>query len=147
MRAERKGQRRQEKKEKRTIHILLHTRMYMYIHLPPPPHTHTHTRTHIHRWVARTTLAKKNCYRQDIHEADLKFDYARYQLWFDIDATRCVLRVESSHCRSVEADIALYLPHGISHSDSLDTLLYVRFAIQNLEFYEWKLGDHGWALS
>ena len=29
------------------------------------------------------------------------------------------------------------------HSDSLDTLLYVRFAIQNLEFYEWKLGDHG----
>ena len=33
------------------------------------------------------------------------------------------------------------------HSDSLDTLLYVRFAIQNLEFYEWKLGDHGWALS
>ena len=33
------------------------------------------------------------------------------------------------------------------HSDSLDTLLYVRFAIQNLEFYEWKLGDPGWALS
>ena len=33
------------------------------------------------------------------------------------------------------------------HSDSLDTLLYVRFAIQNLEFYEWKIGDHGWALS
>ena len=33
------------------------------------------------------------------------------------------------------------------HSDSLDTLLYVRFAIHNLEFYEWKLGDHGWALS
>ena len=33
------------------------------------------------------------------------------------------------------------------HSDSLDTLLYVRFAIQNLEFYKWKLGDHGWALS
>ena len=33
------------------------------------------------------------------------------------------------------------------HSDSLDTLLYVRFAIQNLEFSEWKLGDHGWALS
>ena len=33
------------------------------------------------------------------------------------------------------------------HSDSLDTILYVRFAIQNLEFYEWKLGDHGWALS
>ena len=33
------------------------------------------------------------------------------------------------------------------HNDSLDTLLYVRFAIQNLEFYEWKLGDHGWALS
>ena len=30
-----------------------------------------------------------------------------------------------------------------SHSDSLDTLLYVRFAIENLEFYEWKLGDHG----
>ena len=30
-----------------------------------------------------------------------------------------------------------------SHSDSLDTLLYVRFAIQNLEFSEWKLGDHG----
>ena len=27
------------------------------------------------------------------------------------------------------------------HSDSLDTLLYVRFAIQNLEFYEWKLRD------
>ena len=35
----------------------------------------------------------------------------------------------------------------LSHSDSLDTLLYVRFAIQNLEFYEWKLGDRGWALS
>ena len=34
-----------------------------------------------------------------------------------------------------------------AHSDSLDTLLYVRFAIQNLEFYEWKLGDRGWALS
>ena len=33
------------------------------------------------------------------------------------------------------------------HSDSLDTLLYVRFAIQNLEFYEWKWGDRGWALS
>ena len=33
------------------------------------------------------------------------------------------------------------------HSDSPDTLLYVRFAIQNLEFYEWKLGDRGWALS
>ena len=33
------------------------------------------------------------------------------------------------------------------HSDSLDTLLYVRFAIQNLEFYEKKLGDRGWALS
>ena len=33
------------------------------------------------------------------------------------------------------------------HSDSLDTLLYVRFAIQKLEFYEWKLGDRGWALS
>ena len=33
------------------------------------------------------------------------------------------------------------------HSGSLDTLLYVRFAIQNLEFYEWKLGDRGWALS
>ena len=29
------------------------------------------------------------------------------------------------------------------HSNSLDTLLYVRFAIQNLEFYEWKLGDYG----
>ena len=35
----------------------------------------------------------------------------------------------------------------MSHSDSLDTLLYVRFAIQNLEFYEWKLGDRQWALS
>ena len=23
----------------------------------------------------------------------------------------------------------------------------MRFAIQNLEFYEWKFGDHGWALS
>ena len=33
------------------------------------------------------------------------------------------------------------------HSDSLDTLLYVRFAIQNLEFYEKKSGDRGWALS
>ena len=33
------------------------------------------------------------------------------------------------------------------HSDSLDTLLYVRFAIQNLEFYEWKLGDCRFALS
>ena len=32
------------------------------------------------------------------------------------------------------------------HSDSPDTLLYVRFAIHNIEFYEWKLGDRGWAL-
>ena len=32
---------------------------------------------------------------------------------------------------------------SLEHSDPLDTLLYVRFAIQNLEFYEWKLGDHG----
>ena len=37
--------------------------------------------------------------------------------------------------------------HQSCHSDSLDTLLYVQFAIQNLEFYDWKLGDHGWALS
>ena len=35
----------------------------------------------------------------------------------------------------------------IWHSDSLDTLLYVRFAIQNFAFYEWKQGDRGWALS
>ena len=42
---------------------------------------------------------------------------------------------------------ALFMHISVSHSDSLDTLLYVRFAIQNLEFYEWKLGDHGWALS
>ena len=44
---------------------------------------------------------------------------------------------------------AFYTRLGVKqcHSDSLDTLLYVRFAIQNLEFYEWKLGDHGWALS
>ena len=34
-------------------------------------------------------------------------------------------------------------PTTAFHSDSVDTLLYVRFAIQNLEFYEWKLGDHG----
>ena len=33
------------------------------------------------------------------------------------------------------------------HSYSLDTLLYVWFAIQNLQFYEWKLGDRRWALS
>ena len=42
--------------------------------------------------------------------------------------------------------LGLFFPFP-NHSDSLDTLLYVRFAIQNLEFYEWKLGDHGWALS
>ena len=43
---------------------------------------------------------------------------------------------------------SLYLSLCFSlHSDSLYTLLYVRFAIKNLEFYEWKLGDHGWALS
>ena len=45
-----------------------------------------------------------------------------------------------------------FTPEGKSenrtrHSDSLDTLLYVWFAAQNLEFYEWKLRDHGWALS
>ena len=33
------------------------------------------------------------------------------------------------------------------HSDSLDTLLYVWFAGQNLEFYEWKLRGCGWAFS
>ena len=37
--------------------------------------------------------------------------------------------------------------HVLIHNDSLDTLLYVRFVIQNLEFHEWKLGDRGWALS
>ena len=32
-------------------------------------------------------------------------------------------------------------------SDSLDTILYVPFAIQNLKFYGWKLRDRRWALS
>ena len=29
-----------------------------------------------------------------------------------------------------------------NHSDSLHTLLCVPFAVQNLEFYEWKLGHY-----
>ena len=48
-------------------------------------------------------------------------------------------------------DVKARIPRSIFvlayHSDSLDIILYVRFAIQNLEFYEWKLGDRGWVLS
>ena len=34
-----------------------------------------------------------------------------------------------------------------SHSDSLDTLWYARFSIQNHVFYEWKQKNLGWAPS
>ena len=46
-----------------------------------------------------------------------------------------------------ERDVPTTSTRRRTQCDSLDTLLYVRFAFQNLEFYEWKLGDRQWALT
>ena len=106
-------------------------------------------------------------FQKSKHLLGSKISWCDHRLASCADLDRSILRGKSSRIGTTQVDFEVDRPphadsspgdflitmvkkpvttYSHSHSDSLNTLLYVRFAIQNLEFYEWKLGDHGWTL-